>query len=378
MPSPNLSIGERLEYPLPAGADGRVHRITAFRYGSAGKGPKAYLQAGLHADEFPGMFALHLLRPMLETAAREGRINGEILVLPQANPLGLTQHPDGFLYGRKESGSGQNFNRGYADLVNLLPPLSLGPDAAANTALIRLAMRDVLAAHAPSTPLDAMRQRLLLLAHDADLVLDLHADNQALPHIYVGTPLWPDAQDIAAEIGARAVLLAEVSGGNPFDEALSGPWWELARRYPDSPVPNGCLATTIEMGSNDDVDPVLARNQAEALFRILARRGFITGESLPDLPELPCGATQLTAMSQIRSPATGLIVYHAALGDHVIEGQAIATILDPLGDEVTVCAETSGCLFARHSQPYGWPDKFIGKIAGTDEIESRKGLLLTD
>ena len=66
------------------------------------------------------------------------------------------------------------------------------------------------------------------LAHDADLVLDLHADNQAVMHLYTGTPLWPEVRDLAAELGARAVLLAEVSGGNPFDEACSGPWWALA------------------------------------------------------------------------------------------------------------------------------------------------------
>lgn len=369
---------ERLDFALPADAQGHAHVITAFRYGRPGTGPKAYLQAGLHADEFPGMFALHLLRPMLERAAAEGRITGEILILPQANPLGLVQHPDGFLYGRKETASGENFNRGYADLAALLPELDLGPDADANVAAIRAAMRRAIEGLVPASPLEAMRQTLLLLAHDADLVLDLHADNQALPHIYIGTPLWPDARDIAAEIGARAVLLAEISGGNPFDEALSGPWWELARRYPDAPVPNACLATTLELGSNDDVDPVLARRQAEALFRILARRGLIAGKNPGPLPTLACEATELTAMAQVKSPATGLVVYHAALGDKLAQGQLVATILDPLGDEIAVRAETPGLLFARHSQPYGWPGKFIGKIAGTKVIASRKGLLLTD
>ena len=372
------AIGERLEFPLPADAQGRVHKITAFRYGRPGSGAKAYLQAGLHADEFPGMFALHLLRPMLELAAREDRIVGEILILPQANPLGLTQRPDGFLYGRKETASGENFNRNYPDLAALLPPLQLSPDAAQNVASCRAAMCGVLDDMQPTTALEAMRHRLMLLAHDADLVLDLHADNQALPHIYTGTPLWPDALDIAAEIGARAVLLAEISGGNPFDEALSGPWWELARLYPDHPIPNACLAATLEMGSNDDVDEGLARDQAQALFRILARRGYITGETLPDLPPLACEATGLTAMAQIKSPSEGLIVYHTELGDEVAEGQLIATLLDPLGDEIPVHAETAGCLFARHSQPYGWPGKFMGKIAGRDDIASRKGLLLTD
>ena len=99
---------QTLHFPLPPTGAGASHQITAFRYGTEGARPKAYIQAGLHADEFPGMLALHILRPMLERAAERGLITGEILILPQANPLGLTQHPNGFLYGRHEAESGEN------------------------------------------------------------------------------------------------------------------------------------------------------------------------------------------------------------------------------------------------------------------------------
>lgn len=367
---------KRLDFPLPADALGQVHKIVAFRYGGAG--PKAYLQAGLHADEFPGMLALVRLRDLLDRAAAKGRITGQILIVPQANPLGLTQHPNGFLYGRSDTPSGENFNRNYPDLAAMLPPLSLGTDPAANVATIRAAFATALAGLCPATALQALRHRLLTLAHDADLVLDLHADNQALPHLYTGTPLWPQAQDIAAAIDARAVLLAEVSGGNPFDEALSGPWWALARAYPGHPIPPACLAATLEMGSNDDVDADLADRQAQALFRLLAGRGFIRAEALPDLPPPGCAASDLTAMAQVTSPATGLVLYHAALGAMLRRGDAVATICDPLGDQIRVLAETDGLLFARHSQPYAWPGKVIAKIAGTQDLAWRRGLLLTD
>lgn len=369
---------ERLEYALPADAAGQVHRIVAFRYGPAGPGPRAYLQAGLHADEFPGMLALVHLRELLDQAAAAGRITGQILIVPQANPLGLTQHPHGFLYGRSEFASGENFNRNYPDLMAMLPALSLGKDAATNVATIRAAFADALAAMRPQTALQAMRHRLMSLAFDADLVLDLHADNQALPHIYTGTPLWPQAQDIAAAIEARAVLLAEVSGGHPFDEALSGPWWALARAYPDRPIPPACLAATLEMGSNDDVDADLATRQARGLFRLLAGRGFVRAEDMPDLPPLGCAASNLTAMAQVKSLAAGLVVYHVPLGAMLRKGDPLATIRDPLGASVEVLAETDGLLFARHSQPYAWPGKVIAKIAGTQDLAWRHGLLLTD
>lgn len=364
---------DRIIHELPGVAGG----LSVLRFGppAAVSGRKAYLQAGLHADEFPGMLVLHILTRLLTEAEARGRITGEILLVPQANPIGLTQTATGFLFGRFETASGQNFNRGYADLSDP-GPLELGADAAANVAAIRAAMGAKLDAMQPQGALEILRHRLLTLAHDADLVLDLHADNQAEPHLYIGPALWPEAQDIAAAIDARAVLLAEISGGHPFDEACSGPWWALAARHPEAAIPPACLATTLEMGSNDDVDPARAEDQAAALLRVLEGRGFVEGPG--GQAPLTCAATSLEAMAQVKSPVTGLVAYHCRLGDTLRQGDLVATVIDPLGGETQLRAETSGRLFARHSQPYAWPGRVLGKIAGAEPLQTRTGDLLTD
>ena len=366
---------------------GSPHRLTVLRFGAPGgqersdrgiepgTGGKAYVQAGLHADELPGMLVLRILAGHLADAEARGEVHGEILLVPQANPIGLAQTETSFLFGRLESGTGENFNRNYADLADL-PSLSLGPDAASNVATIRAAMAARLAATQPEGALAHLRHTLLTLAHDADLVLDLHADNEAEPHMYVGPALWPAAEDIAAAIDARAVLLSEVSGGSPFDEACAGPWWALAANHPGVPIPPACLAATLELGSNDDVDPERAAEQATALLRMLAGRGFVEGSG--GHPRLSCRATALTAMAQLRSPVTGLVAYRRRLGDWVHKGDLVATVIDPLGDETELLAETDGRLFARHSQPYAWPGRVIGKIAGEIPLESRTGNLLSD
>lgn len=361
----------RQDYDLP----GSPYVVTVLRFGAAGTGRKAYLQAGLHADEFPGMLVLRTLAGYLADAEARGAVRGEILLVPQANPIGLTQTETSFLSGRLESGTGENFNRNYPDLSDLAS-LSLGPDAASNVAAIRAAMSARLAAIAPDGALAHLRHRLLTLAHDADLVLDLHADNEAEPHMYVGPALWPAAEDIAAAIDARAVLLSEVSGGSPFDESCSSPWWALAAKHPDVPIPPACLAATLELGSNDDVDPERAADQAMALLRMLEGRGFVDGPG--GHPPLSCRATSLTAMAQLRSPVTGLVAYHRRLGDLVRTDDVVATVIDPLGGETELRAETDGRLFARHSQPYAWPGRVIGKIAGDTPLESRTGNLLSD
>ncbi len=254
----------------------------------------------------------------------------------------------------------------------------LTPDAATNVATIRAAMGAALAERAPRTETAALRHHLLSLAYDADIVLDVHADNEAMPHLYVGTPLWPEARDLAGDIEARAVLLAEISGGHPFDEACSGPWWSLAARFPAAPITPACFAATLELGSNDDVDEREARRTAEALLRFLARRGLVGGVS--DLaPAMPrAEATPLEAMQQLIAPVGGLVAYHAWLGDHVRAGDLVARVIDPVGGAADVLAGTDGILFARHSQTYAWPGKVIGKIAGEIALPERKGELLTD
>ena len=359
---------------LPAVAAGTRRALTVLRAGTPGARPKAYLQAGLHADELPGML---VLRRLVELLAEE-EITGEIVVVPVANPIGLAQQSYGYLRGRYEENTAGNFNRGYPDLAGTLAVAGLGPDPAANVTAIRAAMAAALDALAPQGELATLRHALLRLAHDADLVLDLHADNEAVMHLYVGTPLWPDARDLAAELGARAVLLAEISGGNPFDEACSGPWWALARRFPDAAIPPACLAATIELRSNNAVDADLAEDDARALLRFLVRRGVVAGR-VASLPTLDCEATPLDATQQLIAPAAGLVVYRARLGDTVAAGELVAEIVDPLGaPPVAVTARTAGVLFATHDQPIAWPGKVIGKIAGREPLPERTGKLLSD
>jgi predicted deacylase len=94
------------------------------------------------------------------------------------------------------------------------------------------------------------------------------------------------------------------------------------------------------MGCNDDVDPERAADQAMALLRMLAGRGFVDGPS--GNPALSCEATALTAMAQVRSPVTGLVAYRRRLGDRVRKGDLVATVIDPLGEETELRAEPTG------------------------------------
>ena len=132
---------------LPAPAPGTRRTLLAHRYGSPGARPKAYFQAAIHADEIPGLLvAQHLLRG-LEQARADGRILGEVVVVPAANPIGLSQHLNGRLLGRFDFESTGNFNRAFPDLAVVALERArgrLGPDPTANVALVRETLRAAL------------------------------------------------------------------------------------------------------------------------------------------------------------------------------------------------------------------------------------------
>lgn len=370
-------VRETIEF----GADGAdpAGSLQVMRFGVPGARPKVILQAGLHADELPGMLALRELGKRLEEADQHGEIAGEILVVPVSNPLGLAQQRFGILQGRFDETTGENFNRGYPDLAQLTRPAlegKLGPDPEANTAAVRAAMVEALAEMKPATAIDGLRKVLLGLACDADIVLDLHADNDALIHLYTVPAHWPGATDLAAELDARAVLLAAVSGGNPFDEACSGPWLALAEAFPGTPIPPACFAATVELRSNNDVSFSHAESDSAALMRFLQRRGAVKGEA-GSLPRLLCEATPLDGMQQVKAPVEGIVTYHARLGDTMRTGDLVAVVADPLGGDVEVLAQTDGTIFALHEQLYAWPGKVIAKIAGATSLPDRTGDLLT-
>lgn len=71
--------------------------------------------------------------------------------------------------------------------------------------------------------------------------------------MYTHDRLWPQVQDLAAEMGAQCVLLASDSGGRPADEVCSGLWAKVSDTYPNFKIPMACEAVTVELRGTLDV-----------------------------------------------------------------------------------------------------------------------------
>jgi len=356
-----------------------AYQLTSHHYGSAGSGKKVYIQASLHADEVPPMLVAHFLRRELERLDGDGRIHGEVILVPAANPIGLSQVVHGMPLGRFDLGTGVNFNRGFRHVADELETAlagKLGPDADANVAAIRAEARAAVARWEPQDATQVLKKTLLALAIDADIVLDLHCDNEALLHVYTGPALAERVTPLAALLGARAYLLSAGSGGEPFDEACSRLWWDLAAHFgPAIPIPPACAAVTVELRGEMDVSYDTAEQDARAVLQFLAREGVV---DMPQstLPEPLCAATPLEAVEPLHAPQSGVLVFLKALGDEVKAGDAVADIVNPVtGDTATVRASRDGLLFASTAHRHLQRGMQVCKIAGTTPF--RSGSLLS-
>lgn len=362
---------------LPGRGPGSTHDLNVLTFGDPGARPRVHVQGGLHADEGPGMMAARLLADRLIDAEARGRIRGCITVLPYANPLGLGQFVHGDQHGRFDLHDGRNFNRDYPDVTGEVAEriaAELTDDANANVALIRDALRTALEKRTPRLPSDILRNHLLRIALEADVVLDLHCDGEAEVHLYTQQDSLDRLLPLAALSGCRAVLLADVSGGNPFDEALARPWIELARRFPNRPVPMACATGTLELRGRSDVSRSLGARDADALVAYLVQLGALAGSV--EIPEAQCTPTPLAGSQALEAPVAGLLSYAADLGAVVHEGETVAEITDLLTGAVTaVKACTSGVFYARPATRIAEVGKRLGKIAGA--VPFRDGLLLS-
>ncbi|MDQ2821748.1 MAG: M14 family metallopeptidase [Pseudomonadota bacterium] len=365
-------------HPIASEEHIAAFQLTTFHFGTPGARPKVYIQASLHADEVPAMLVAHTLRGQLEQLDKEGKIPGEIILVPSANPIGLSQVVHGAPFGRFDLSTGVNFNRSYKHVADDLKQSlagKLGADAAKNIALVREHALASLAAWVPKDNTSELKKLLLTMAIDADIVFDLHCDNEAVLHLYCGTPLAEQVQPLSALMGAYALLVARESGGDPFDEACSRLWWDLSAHFgPSVALPPSCMAITVELRGEMDVTYALAQKDSDALLQFMARNGAVDIPVLP-LPEALSQPTPLEGVQPIAAPHSGVLVFLKKLGETVVAGDAIADLVNPVSGTVTTLrAEHPGVLFASTAHRHLLRGMNVCKIASAEGL--RTGNLL--
>ncbi|MEP9389585.1 succinylglutamate desuccinylase/aspartoacylase family protein [Mesorhizobium sp. KR9-304] len=343
---------------LPGDTEGVSYELTVFRFkGSSRKTPTAYIQAALHAGELPGVVAIHALMPKLRAAEAEGRILGDITIVPAANPVGRAQYHFGEVQGRFHLGTRTNFNRDF--------PLLDRPDASALPPATLAATVDI-----------RLKRRLVELSVGHDIVLDLHCDDESVPYLYVPSVLWPAMQDCAAAMGVDAVILWEGASGAAFEEAAIHPWLRLPREKAGL---DRRVVTTVEYRGLADVYDNYAKSDAEGIYRLLATRGVIADEKAAKPRKFTGIAAPIANVELISMPRAGAILFHVEPGQRVRKGARLATIVHTPGAEdgaIDIHAPQAGYILTRVVHRSGRAGDDIVKLIGeAPSAKAKQGAL---
>ncbi|AOF90295.1 succinylglutamate desuccinylase/aspartoacylase family protein [Sinorhizobium sp. RAC02] len=319
-------------------------RVPVFRFkGRDAKAPSTYLQAALHANELPGTALLHFLLERLRKADAEGAILGDTTVIPQANPIGLAQSHFGEMQGRFDLGSRTNFNRDFP-LVALSERETLLKDLDRRSAA------------------DRLKRRLLHTALEADLVIDLHCDDESLQYAYIDDAFWPEAADLAGALDMQAVFLSD-GESTAFEEAVGHAFKHQGGEKLKS-VP-GRLAVTVELRGRRDVYPDMAKRDADGLWAFLAGRGVVADPAHVAKPYTG-PALPLDNIEMVRAPEPGTILFHRNIGEQVKAGDLLATLITRPGaadGTLEVKAGHDGLIATRSSARYARRGDDLMKIA---------------
>ena len=346
------------EIVITGDTPGSEWRLPVIRFkGSDAAAPSVYIQAALHANELPGTALLHFLCERLREADADGKIRGDVTIVPQANPIGAAQSHFGEMEGRFDLGSRTNFNRDFP--------------------LIALSDRQTLLDDLEHYPaVERLKRQLLHMALGVDLMLDLHCDDESVQYAYIDEAFWPEAADLASALSMQAVFLAD-GESSAFEEAVGHAWkridGEKKTRLP------GRLAVTVELRGRRDVYPDMASADADGLWRFLVGRGVIEGQVAAAEP-FSGPATPLDHIEMIRAPAAGTILFHRDVGDAVSEGDLLATLITAPGmanGTVEVRAPQAGLIVTRCSQRFARFKADLMKIAcsGPTKANRKPGTL---
>ncbi len=301
--------------------------------------PKVFIQANIHGAEVQGNAVIFQLMKQLEKMD----ILGDITLVPLANPLGVNQKSGEFTLGRFDPISGENWNRQYQPPNFDLATWYQTYQKLSDEALFEQFRADLLEScqqrlASPWGLSSGRRLALTLqnLAHQADIVLDLHTGPKSCKHLYC-----PEYDLEAAHyfsIAHTLVMPNEFDGA--MDEACFTPWWQLAEvaaaqgRDFHPPV----SAFTLELGSQERVDLFDANVDAKGILAYLSHRHVISDRV--EAEAMRRFACRLEDYKKLYAPKSGLVEYLADLGKPTTKDQALAKLLrlDMYGaDEELTC-----------------------------------------
>ncbi|MDN3380393.1 MULTISPECIES: succinylglutamate desuccinylase/aspartoacylase family protein [unclassified Pseudoalteromonas] len=309
-------------------ANGLPLTIPVYRLKGDGTGPSVYVQANMHGAEVQGNAVIYQLLEQL----KQLNLKGDITLVPYANPIGCNQKSGEFTLGRFDPITGTNWNRMYhcnSELAAKFAEQYSDADDQTLKAAFKAALIDNVEQQlsGPAYRLTTGKRialNLQKLAHQADIVLDLHTGPISSQHLYC-----PDyAKQSASYFNIPHVLLIPNDFDGAMDEASFCPWWQLTEQLAKQGREFNVQveAFTVELGSQEKIDLSAALDDANSILSYLNyKHVFVDAPFQPkQMKRYGCNLDDYFAYY---APMGGMVEYIAPLGGHIKAGDPIAKVL---------------------------------------------------
>lgn len=311
-------------------ASGRSMNVPVYHIIGQRPGPKVYIQSSIHGAEVQGNVVIYHLIQWLQAMP----ICGEIVLVPNCNPVGTNIKAGEYTLGRFDPVNGTNWNRGYYYDPEQIAAFVNTVTAEESVSSIKQRFRDHLRtaiANKLASPwglglAQQLNLRLQQLALDADFVLDLHNGPVSTRHIYI--PEY--ARESARAFNfPHCIFIPNVFAG-ALDEASFCPWWTLTdslNQRDNRDIDFGIEAFTLEMGSQEVIDFAEGEIDARSIISYLTAKGL-----LPESQVSPAVMDRIgVALKDYKTLFTrwgGMVEYCARPGQHVKQGELLARVLN--------------------------------------------------
>lgn len=316
-------------------ASGRSLNVPIYRISDNLPGPKVYIQSSIHGAEVQGNVVIyHLIN-----ALKDIQIQGEIVLVPNCNPVGTNIKAGEYTLGRFDPVNGTNWNRGYfydkEKVQSFADTVSAEDDEATIKALFRKQWQQEIENKLEQPWGLGLAQQLNLrlqqLAFDADYVLDLHNGPVSTRHVYI-----PEYAKSAAKAFSipHCIFIPNVFAG-ALDEACFCPWWTLQEHLQNrfnQAFDFGVQAFTLEMGSQEVIDFDEGAKDAASILGFLAENGGLAQKESADVHYAPAKMQRLGVYLRhyktLFTDFGGMVEYCVRPGQHVKQGEVMARVLN--------------------------------------------------
>jgi hypothetical protein len=314
--------------------------VYSFKAQQQAPAPRVYIQANMHGAEVQGNAVIFQLLELLQYCD----LNANITLVPYANPVGCNHKNGEYTLGRFDPITGVNWNRMYHFNEQIVNDFAQH-HAEASDEQIKSKFEQLLVNEIDKklehniwgiTTGQRIAYQLQRLAHQADIVLDLHTGPISSKHLYC--PEY--AKESAQFFDIEHTILIDNAFDGAMDEATFCPWWSLQKAMHslgrECSMGQGAFkreSFTVELGSQEQIDLEVAKEDAKSILSYLSYQGAITNQEYKPQKMIRF-ACYLKDYKALYSPMGGMVDYLAEFGQPIAAGEPLARILrmDNYGD----------------------------------------------